>query len=83
MENKTEKAINILRCSYIKLNRIPKKSDFDDATVCLIKQVLGPWPRALEKAGLKENVKISAKEKSKLKRERIKKRNKRSNNEDA
>ena len=81
MENKTEKAINILRCSYIKLNRIPKKSDFDAATVCLIKQVLGPWPRAFEKAGLKESTKISSKEKSKLKRERIKKRNKRSNNE--
>lgn len=36
------------------LGRLPKKSDFDSETVCFIKQKLGPWPRALEKAGLKD-----------------------------
>lgn len=33
--------------------RLPQKSDFTDEEVCFIKQSLGPWPRALEKAGLK------------------------------
>lgn len=31
----------------------PRKSDFDDATRSRIKAFLGPWPRALEAAGLK------------------------------
>ena len=33
--------------------RYPKRSDFPDATVVAIKAFLGPWPRALETAGLK------------------------------
>ena len=33
--------------------RYPKRSDFPDATVVAIKAFLGPWPRALEAAGLK------------------------------
>lgn len=36
------------------LGFIPRKSDFDDATRSRIKAFLGPWPRALEAAGLKE-----------------------------
>ena len=36
------------------LGRLPKKSDFDGATISRIKAFLGPWPRALEAAGLKE-----------------------------
>lgn len=35
------------------LGRLPKKEDFDDRTRSRIKAFLGPWPRALEKAGLK------------------------------
>lgn len=35
------------------LDRLPIKSDFDAETVNRIKKALGPWPRALEKAGLK------------------------------
>jgi len=35
-------------------DRFPKRSDFSDEEVCAIKAFLGPWPRALEKAGLKE-----------------------------
>lgn len=31
----------------------PRKADFDDATRARIKTFLGPWPRALEAAGLK------------------------------
>lgn len=36
------------------LGRIPQKTDFDEATRSRIKAFLGPWPRALEAAGLKE-----------------------------
>jgi len=35
------------------LGRPPNKSDFSGEEVSAIKQVLGPWPRALEAAGLK------------------------------
>ncbi|MBQ7013473.1 MAG: hypothetical protein IJN11_06130 [Oscillospiraceae bacterium] len=33
--------------------RYPKRSDFTEAQVVAIKAFLGPWPRALEQAGLK------------------------------
>ena len=36
------------------LGRLPRKTDFDEAARSRIKAFLGPWPRALEKAGLKE-----------------------------
>ncbi len=36
------------------LGRLPKKEDFEPAEVSRIKAFLGPWPRALEYAGLKE-----------------------------
>lgn len=52
--NKKEAAILILRQKAEQLNRLPKKNDFDDISVSKIKGVLGPWPRALEAAGLKE-----------------------------
>lgn len=33
--------------------RYPQKSDFSPEQVMAIKSLLGPWPRALEKAGIK------------------------------
>ena len=36
------------------LERIPKKGDFSQQEVIFIKAHLGPWPRALVAAGLKE-----------------------------
>ena len=33
--------------------RYPRRSDFTEAEVVAIKAHLGPWPRALEAAGLK------------------------------
>lgn len=36
------------------LGHFPKKSDFDNETVSMIKSFFGPWPRALEAAGVKE-----------------------------
>ena len=35
------------------LSRYPQRSDFENEEVCAIKAFLGPWPRALEAAGLK------------------------------
>ncbi len=34
--------------------RFPRRSDFSEDEVNSIKSFLGPWPRALEAAGLKE-----------------------------
>ena len=36
------------------VGRLPKKDDFCELDMTRIKAYLGPWPRALEKAGLKE-----------------------------
>lgn len=33
--------------------RYPQRGDFSPEIVCAIKAVLGPWPRALEAAGIK------------------------------
>ena len=45
-------AIRTLQQKAQQLGRPPRKADFDDATRARIKSFLGPWPRALEKAGL-------------------------------
>lgn len=36
------------------IDRLPRRSDFENDEVVAIKAFLGPWPRALEKAGIKE-----------------------------
>ena len=46
-------AINQLKAAAAKLGTLPLKSDFDPVTLSRIKAFLGPWPRALETAGLK------------------------------
>ena len=53
-EEKKSWAEELLRQKYKELGRLPKKDDFDEATRSRIKAFLGPWPRALEAAGLKE-----------------------------
>ena len=53
-EEKVALAKEQLLSKYAELGRIPQKKDFDEATRSRIKAFLGPWPRALEKAGLKE-----------------------------
>lgn len=70
---KRQQAIDLLINKSKELNTIPKKADFSEEEVCFIKQKLGPWPRALEAAGLKEKTRLTGREKSKLKRKRIKK----------
>lgn len=51
---KKEWAVETLRQKNEELGRLPKKTDFDVVTMSRIKAFLGPWPRALEAAGLKE-----------------------------
>lgn len=47
-------AVGLLQAKQAEIGRLPHKSDFDVVTLSRIKAFLGPWPRALEKAGLKE-----------------------------
>ena len=53
LENDVE-AIRLLTEKANELKRLPKKQDFEVGLVGAIKARLGPWPRALEKAGLKK-----------------------------
>lgn len=53
-DDKKRWAVERLQEKSRELGRLPKKSDFDAVTVSRIKAFLGPWPRALEEAGLKE-----------------------------
>ena len=53
-EQKKAWAIRQLQYKAQALGRPPTKKDFDDATRTRVKAFLGPWPRALEAAGLKE-----------------------------
>lgn len=53
-KEKAEWAITQLREKAEEIGRVPQKADFDEVTRSRIKAFLGPWPRALEKAGLKE-----------------------------
>ncbi len=52
-EEKRNWAVEQLRRKQEQLGRLPKKEDFDQPTHSRIKAYLGPWPRALEAAGLK------------------------------
>ncbi len=47
-------AVELLRQKSAEIGRLPKKDDFDEVTRSRIKAFLGPWPRALETAGLKQ-----------------------------
>ena len=53
-EEKKVWAENLLRQKHAELGRLPAKKDFDSAACAQIKAYLGPWPRALEAAGLKQ-----------------------------
>lgn len=55
-------------------NRLPKKSDFSDYDVMKIKGFFGPWPWALEAAGLKEAKRQKKFDKNRAKRLARKKR---------
>lgn len=53
-EQKEAWAIEQLQCKARELGRPPTKADFDGTAKARIKAFLGPWPRALEAAGLKK-----------------------------
>ena len=53
-DEKKSLAEELLRQKAKELGRLPRKDDFDEPTRSRIKAFLGPWPRALEAAGLKE-----------------------------
>ena len=54
MEDKRTWAMEQLCRKAQELGHRPRKEDFDVGTTARIKSILGPWPRALEAAGLKE-----------------------------
>ena len=54
MTDKQAWAAEQLQQAFAALGRAPKKEDFDEVTRSRIKAYLGPWPRALEAAGLKQ-----------------------------
>lgn len=67
-EEKRLRAKELLNQKAVELGRLPKKDDFDEPTRSRIKAFLGPWPRALEAAGLKEAKPIPEKNKRHKKR---------------
>lgn len=64
-------AIALLKTKYIENGRLPKRSDFSEPELVAIKAFLGPMPRALEAAGLKE-ASTPTIEKNRIKRRRKK-----------
>lgn len=53
-----EDCLDLLKTQYGRLqavgeDRYPRRSDFSEHEVIAIKAFLGPWPRALEAAGIK------------------------------
>lgn len=67
-DEKKKWAEELLRQKAEELGRLPKKDDFDELTRSRIKAFLGPWPRALEAAGLKEAKPLPEKTKKTKKR---------------
>lgn len=66
-----EEAVSLLKEKADNLGRLPKRSDFSEAEVVAIKAFLGPMPRALEAAGLKEAT-VPTVEKNRIKRQKKK-----------
>ena len=74
-----EDCLSLLTAKQQELNdsghpRFPQRSDFTDYEVMSIKAFLGPWPRALEAAGVKEPRGDDRLQKNREKRARAKKR---------
>ena len=72
-----EDCLRLLREKYEALEnevppRYPRRSDFDEREVVAIKAFFGPWPRALEAAGIKVPREDDRAEKNKEKRIRAK-----------
>lgn len=65
-----EDYLTLLRAVAAKEKRLPKKSDFSVEDVNRIKGFFGPWPWALEAAGLKESKQEQRRQKNYEKRQR-------------
>lgn len=63
-----EDCILLLWNKQKQVDRYPRKSDFSEEEVAMIKSFFGPWPRALEAAGIKEPREADKKEKRQQKR---------------
>lgn len=70
-EEKKNWAVGLLQQKAEELGRLPKKDDFDEITRSRLKAYLGPWPRALEAAGLKETKIIPEKSKKRKQRRHL------------
>lgn len=71
-DEKKSWAEELLRQKKEELGRLPKKDDFNEVVRSRIKAFLGPWPRALEQAGLKEAKPDKTKSKKRKKSNSIK-----------
>ena len=74
---KREDCILLLQDKYKELqagglSRYPQRSDFEEREVVAIKAFLGPWPRALEAAGVKPPTSSDRLQKNKEQRIRLK-----------
>lgn len=69
-EEKRAWAVSMLIEMQTRRGRLPRKDDFDVVTLSRIKAFLGPWPRALETAGLKKVNPKSVKNRKSQKRRR-------------
>ena len=67
-----EECISILQKKSAETGRFPKKNDFSDEEVACIKSYCGPWPHALEEAGVKPSEKEERLTKAKEKHIRAK-----------
>lgn len=75
MENrkyKRDDALLLLKNKAAELGRLPKRADFAEAELVAIKAFLGPMPRALEAAGLKEPPAMGTLERNRIRRKRKK-----------
>ena len=63
-----EDCVRLLQNKAKEQQRYPKKSDFIREEVCAIKSYFGPWPRALEHAGVKEPAIVNREEQKRQKR---------------
>ena len=74
---KKEDCILLLQNKYRELqaeglSRYPQRSDFEEREMVAIKAYLGPWPRALEEAGIKPPKEINRQQRNKEQRIRVK-----------
>ena len=74
---KKEDCIILLQNKYQELqkegiSRYPKRSDFEEREMVAIKAYLGPWPRALEEAGIKPQKEVNRQQRNKEQRIRVK-----------